>query len=544
MSALVLLLSLLGGCGSPDGDDPDTSEPLDTGEPSDLDGDGWSSAEGDCDDQDASVHPEAPERCNGEDDDCDDEIDENAEASWFVDEDSDGYGDASTSAPCDGNPGLVDRGGDCDDADAAVYPGATDLDRCDGIAQDCSASEILVPEDHPTIQAAIDASRNGDRVCVGPGTWAPIRLNGKAIQVIGREGIDATIIDADGSRPLTFADDETRATVVEGFTLIHGDSTHGGGADLFDASPTLRNLRITQCSATFGGGISSRGGDPLIENVQIEGNQAGTRGGGVHVDGGSAEFTNVWIVDNIGGDGTFGGIGGGAYLKGDVSLKNVRIERNRATAGPGGVQLTGFGTATLENVVIVDNEGSEGGGINLNIAQATFQNTTIVGNTSPRGGGIYAFGGDHTFTNSILAYNSSASGGGIHVDSSASTTLDFAYSMFYGNTSVFSEGIDDPTGSNENIRIEPGFVGLLGGPEGWDLRATEAVDLGDPSVVDPDGSRSDIGAYGGPGAGNYDLDLDGAPHWWQPTGYTSTEAAAGWDCNDADPTENPADGCS
>jgi len=42
----------------------------------DADGDGQSAAEGDCDEADPAVYAGAPERCNGEDDDCDGEIDE------------------------------------------------------------------------------------------------------------------------------------------------------------------------------------------------------------------------------------------------------------------------------------------------------------------------------------------------------------------------------------------------------------------------------------------------------------------------------------
>jgi Putative metal-binding motif len=43
----------------------------------DADGDGYLPAD-DCDDDDDSVHPEADERCNGADDDCDGAIDEDA----------------------------------------------------------------------------------------------------------------------------------------------------------------------------------------------------------------------------------------------------------------------------------------------------------------------------------------------------------------------------------------------------------------------------------------------------------------------------------
>ncbi|MFH1532577.1 MAG: MopE-related protein [Pseudomonadota bacterium] len=45
-------------------------------EPVDLDGDGWTTNEGDCDDSDATVHPGAAELCDGMDNDCDGQVDE------------------------------------------------------------------------------------------------------------------------------------------------------------------------------------------------------------------------------------------------------------------------------------------------------------------------------------------------------------------------------------------------------------------------------------------------------------------------------------
>lgn len=49
-------------------------DPLDV----DDDGDGWTENEGDCDDAAATVHPEAIDGCDGEDEDCDGEVDEDA----------------------------------------------------------------------------------------------------------------------------------------------------------------------------------------------------------------------------------------------------------------------------------------------------------------------------------------------------------------------------------------------------------------------------------------------------------------------------------
>lgn len=56
----------------------DSTTPTDTGPAAgeDLDGDGWSPSDGDCDDIDAAAYPGAPEICDDIDDDCDSLVDE------------------------------------------------------------------------------------------------------------------------------------------------------------------------------------------------------------------------------------------------------------------------------------------------------------------------------------------------------------------------------------------------------------------------------------------------------------------------------------
>jgi hypothetical protein len=131
--ALVLLMA----CRT-DADKPDTDSLDDTGPDStDSDGDGWVDGE-DCDDSDATVNPDAEERCDGVDNDCDGEVDEDAvDASlWYSDGDMDGWGDPDLSLPsCEQPGGRVAESGDCDDSDDQIHPGAAE--RCNGEDDDC-----------------------------------------------------------------------------------------------------------------------------------------------------------------------------------------------------------------------------------------------------------------------------------------------------------------------------------------------------------------------------------------------------------------------
>ena len=82
-------------------------------------------------------------------------------------------------------------------------------------------------------------------------------------------------------------------------------------------------------------------------------------------------------------------------------------------------------------------------------------------------------------------------------------------------------------------------------PVDWDLHlglSSPLIDAGDPTVLDPDGSPSNIGAYGGPGAGLFDLDLDGYYEWWIPGAYDAA-TSPGSDCDDGDPAVHPGNGC-
>jgi hypothetical protein len=67
-----------GGDDTGSSQDTDTAEDTGSSSATDDDGDGISEDDGDCDDTDPSIHPGASDRCNGVDDDCDGEIDEDA----------------------------------------------------------------------------------------------------------------------------------------------------------------------------------------------------------------------------------------------------------------------------------------------------------------------------------------------------------------------------------------------------------------------------------------------------------------------------------
>lgn len=95
------------GCG-------DDTPKKDNSENEDHDRDGFTPAQGDCDDNNGSIHPDAADPCDGIDQNCDGVKDEN------YDNDNDGH---TTCA------------GDCRDNDPTSFPGASEI--VDGFDNDC-----------------------------------------------------------------------------------------------------------------------------------------------------------------------------------------------------------------------------------------------------------------------------------------------------------------------------------------------------------------------------------------------------------------------
>lgn len=314
---------------------------------------------------------------------------------------------------------------------------------------------VNVPGDQPTIQAGIDAAANGEAVLVAPGTYLENNLTfgGKDVVLVSSGGPSVTVIDGGGTDPVfTLTSVESRAAVIEGFTITHGLGTanfEGGGLLIADgSSPTVRGNRIVSNTTNFaGGGIKVTGGsNPLIVDNLIADNTAVEQGGGIHIFQASAT-----IVGN------------------DIRGNLVTGAMAAPSPGGGGVKATLSTNVVIIGNVIDDNSAPfAGGGVSIFGSDAHIENNDLTGNDATNGGGIHLEsqadnGGDRTLVvrdNLISSNAATQNGGGIHTFFGAtSSTVRILDNQIAGNQCM------EPTCSDVNGSgcCKGGGISALGG---------------------------------------------------------------------------------
>ena len=102
---------------------------------------GYVADQTDCDDVNTEIYPNADERCDLQDNDCDGVVDESGAVdatTWYLDADGDGYGVAVSQSSCSQPSGYVENQDDCNDANVTISPASTEV--CDEVDNDCDGS--------------------------------------------------------------------------------------------------------------------------------------------------------------------------------------------------------------------------------------------------------------------------------------------------------------------------------------------------------------------------------------------------------------------
>ena len=222
-----------------------------------------------------------------------------------------------------------------------------------------------------SIQAAIDASSNGDEIEAAPGMYnEAIDFKGKAVRLYSSGGPEVTTMDATG---LSFSvvsctSGEGPNTILAGFTITGGTGSPdgyeklcGGGMRNEGSSPTVTNCTFSGNSAYYGGGMNNHNhSSPTVTNCTFSGNSAyststdmpGGGGGMCNILYSSPTVTNCMFVGNIALNlvqhiYSYGGGMNNVY-KSTPTMTNCTFSNNKAYYGAG---LSNYG----ECVAIVKN---------------------------------------------------------------------------------------------------------------------------------------------------------------------------------------------
>ncbi|MHC4113136.1 MAG: right-handed parallel beta-helix repeat-containing protein, partial [Planctomycetota bacterium] len=345
------------------------------------------------------------------------------------------------------------------------------------------------------LQDALAVAAPGDKIKVAGGTYKPDQGGGQTPgdRTASFNLIDEVVIEgAYGG----YGEPDPDARDIEGYeSILSGDLQGNDGPNFTNNADNSHHVVRA---------VISGGGAVLDGFTVTAGNAAGLiptgQGGGIYIATGSPILVKCTFIHNKADRG--GGASNSNYGSDDPSFISCKFIGNSAGVG-GGMESQG-GEPSLTSCVFSGNTstGAGGGLNNIGNSNATMTNCTLSGNSAVNGGGIY---NSHATASvevlNCIFWSNSDNGGS---DESAQIHIsDGTVSVDYTCVKGLSGGL----GGTGNIGGDPLFVDADGtddviGTEDDDVHLSEGspcIDTGHPAVQyeDIDGSRNDMGAYGG-----------------------------------------------
>jgi hypothetical protein len=312
-----------------------------------------------------------------------------------------------------------------------------------------------------------------------------------------------------------------------------------GGLRVYYSTLTVEDNTFTDNTAEDdGGGLKLSHAVNTVTGNTFDGNSAGDAGGGIELDNETSQISDCVFMNNT----AFRGAGlhawrtggttevietsefydnagvdcGGALsfdnLTYNITLRDLDIHDNTSgdgaalcldlvwwdSDGDGDVDTWEPSHATLENLLIYDNVASDNAAVYIKASTVHIANVTLDANTGAVGS-AFAFKLEEETPATVSLTNSIVSN---HTSDEAlynvNSTVTVTYSDFYGNVAN-TYGMDDPVGTSYNIGEDPLYSDAAA--HDYHLESTSpCINAGNPgrSYTDADGSRADMGAYGGP----------------------------------------------
>jgi hypothetical protein len=334
-----------------------------------------------------------------------------------------------------------------------------------------SANTLIVNADgsglYPTIQAAVDASVDGDEIRLTNGMFTglgnnDINTQGKAI-IIGSQELDAKlviiVVPSDGvTRAFSLSEKEESDTIIESITIRGGGvkGTVGTGIiNCLDASPTIRNCVFTEVQSHA---IEVVNGEPIIEGCLFANCSAPNLDGGIAIytwydyDGltviRDCVFKNNSAMDIV--------------LARLCDISNCVFEDNEGTP-------ISFIDSTIDSCLFINNSGEYAGAI---LGSGEVRDCLFSENTARNGGSALSvwdtamFVESCTFVNNLGSELIRVKGSKVNVSNSIiafnqnttpiiSGNSEITCTDIYGNTTDWLDVIGE--GVNGNISLEPLF---------------------------------------------------------------------------------------
>lgn len=278
--------------------------------------------------------------------------------------------------------------------------------------------------DFPSIQAAIDASVDGETVQLTDGVFLGdanrrLRFYGKEITLESASGNpDACILDGEyaAATAISLIDGEGEGCVIRGISIRkYGyGSGIGGGIEILNGSkPLIVNCNVTQIDAIFGVGFEVRDASPRFSGCVFAGNVAQEHAAGGEVWGNcTVDFERCHFFGNRAGISGFGNggaldVGNGAQVTlSNCTLSDNRVGLNSDPVFAGGIFVgggpNGGASVTLKNSILRGNCNIEAmvfGGGSLSFECCIVDSSAV---TNYQNTGTVTYQGENWFTDPLF----------------------------------------------------------------------------------------------------------------------------------------------
>ena len=395
----------------------------------------------DCDDATVGVNPGATEvcdaldvdeDCDGLSDDADSSVDVTTMSRWFLDADGDSYGDRTATAlaacddPSSSTTAYVSDASDCNDADSAIHPGATEV--CDAldVDEDCDG---LSDDADPSVDTTTGSTFYTD-------------ADGDGYGASTASGTFFCDVPASGYASSTTDCDDTNSAVHPGATEVCNDwdddcdasTSQAGMAQFVDSSGTATDLQATLSagsSSTPASWSSSTDGTLWICEDTWYVNLYASSGHTVSILGPEGSTTTIL-------DGAWTDTVVTAESSAHLTLEGFTIQSGLASLG-GGIHVD-TAALTADDLIVTSNYAySNGAGLWAEDSALTLTHVTFEVNDANKGGGLYIDGDDGSVGVSIDTCTISDNygyddGGGLYITGDASVALtdcDLSFNQVY-----------------------------------------------------------------------------------------------------------------